>query len=141
MITTAGREASLQILTSGYTPAGPRTVILMGDGHDFGTDPSTVADISSGELVATNYARQLLAFDPPSTDASGVSSQQSQPLSFGLVGGAVDATVSGCYVFEDSGVDATSPVTACVQFVEAKTTDGTELILRPVSWVWSPTVF
>jgi len=140
IVTTKGREASLAIITSGYTPAGPTTMMLMADGHVF-RDAETVADIVGDEINATGYARQLVSFDPAAAQSDGTVTQLSQALSFGLVGGAVDATVSGCYLFEDSGNDATSILTASVQFVTAKATDGTELIVRPITWAWAPTPF
>jgi len=141
VVTTRGRQASLAVLTEGYTPAGPTTMILMRSGHVFVTDPDTVAAIVADEIAATGYARQVVAFDPPVTDPDGTVKQASTDTCFGLVGGAVDDTVSGWYLFEDSGDDATSIVTACVEFVTEKTTDGTELIVRPVVWVWRPTAF
>jgi len=141
VVTSRGRLASLQILTDGYTPAGPTTMILMAGGHIFQQDTDTVADIVADEIVATGYARQAVSFDAPVTNADGSVTQLSQALSFGLVGGFVNATVAGCYLFEDSGNDATSIITACVEFVEEKDTDGTELIVRPITWNWSPTPF
>jgi len=116
-------------------------MILMAGGHIFQQDTDTVADIVADEIVATGYARQAVSFDAPVTNADGSVTQLSQALSFGLVGGFVNATVAGCYLFEDSGNDATSIITACVEFVEEKDTDGTELIVRPITWNWSPTPF
>jgi len=141
VVTTKGREASLKILTEGYTPAGPTTMILMRDGHVFQQNTDTVVDVAGDEINATNYARQAVIFGAPTTSPDGSVTQLSRPLSFGLVGGAVNDTVAGCYLFEDSGDDATSIITACVEFVEAKATDGTELIVRPITWNWSPTPF
>lgn len=141
VITNRGRLACAQILTTGYTPAGPTTMILMAAGHTFQTATDTVADVSAEEVVATGYARQVVSWDPPVVQVDGRVTQQSQALSFGLVGGAVNDTVSGCYLFEDSGDDATSLITACVQFVEAKATDGSELIIRPITHVMATAPF
>ena len=138
-VTTSGRRASLQILTTGYTPVGPTTMLLMSSGHDFSQDPGFVDEVAPKELMATGYARQVPAWDPVA--GSAPVTQASQATSFGLVGGAVDDTVSGCYLFEASGDDATSPILAAVQFVAEKTTDGTELVVRPITLSWSATPF
>lgn len=141
VVTTRGRQASLAILTEGYTPAGPVTMILIRQGHDFQQETDTVANVAGDEINATGYARQAVSFDPPVTSDDGTVTQQSQDLSFGLVGGFVDASVAGCYLFENSGNDATSIITACVEFADAKDTNGTELIVRAITWAWSPTPF
>jgi hypothetical protein len=140
IITTRGREASLTILTSGYTPAGPVTMLLVQLGHTF-IDADTVADVAGDEISATGYTRQLVAFDAIATQADGSVTQKSQPVNFGVVGGIVDATVVGCYLFYDSGNDATSIVWGCVEFVTPQTTDGTDLRVTPQSFAWSPSQF
>ncbi|HET6495714.1 MAG TPA: hypothetical protein VFH61_10170 [Thermoleophilia bacterium] len=141
VVTTRGREASLTILTSGFTPPGPVTAILMADGHIFQQNTDTVADVAGDEISATGYARRLVSFDPFVEQGDGSVTQRTVALSFGPVGGAVNATVSGCYLFWDSGNDATSTIFACVEFVTAKTTDGTDLRVTPIALNWSPTSF
>jgi hypothetical protein len=140
IVTTRGREASLTILTTGFTPLGPVTMILMADGHAF-IDADTVADVAGDEIAATGYTRQVVAFDPIDVQPDGTVTQQSVALNFGVVGGAVNATVAGCYLFYDSGDDATSIIVACVEFVTPMTTDGTDLRVTEISLNWSPTPF
>lgn len=141
VVTTRGREASLSILTDGYTPAGPVHMILMAEGHVFQQDVDTVADISGDEITATGYSRQAVSFDALATQPDGTVTQQSEELSFGVVGGALDATISGCYLYYRGIDDANSIVIACVEFVSPATTDGTELIVKPISLNWGPTPF
>jgi hypothetical protein len=128
-------------LTSGYVAAGPVTMILMAEGHVFQQDTDTVADVAGDEIAATNYARQAVSFDAFVPQVDGTVTQQSRLLSFGVVGGALNATVSGCYLFYDSGNDATSIVIACLEFVTPQVTDGTELRVTPITLNWSPTPF
>lgn len=141
VVTTKGREISLEILTSGYVAPGATTMILITDEHDFGTDPTFVSAIAGDEIVATNYARQVVVFNASVPGATGIITQSSQVVDFGVIGGAVNDNVAGCYLFHDSGVDATSPVVACIPFAEVKATDGTNFSVTATTLTWSPTPF
>lgn len=107
------------------------TVMLMADGHDFDTSPNHVIDVVADEVAPTNYARQPLAFAGPITlDSDGRAVITWVDSSFGLLGGGVDATISGCYILDNTGDDTTSRLLYSVPFDEAATTDGTAYVVR-----------
>lgn len=112
--------------------AAPR-VLLVADGHDFTAALAfdTVSQLVADEVAATNYARQNLTFSGAVTiDTDGRAALDFDDTDFGAVGGGLDADVSGAYVFDDTGNDATSRLLYSVPFDEAKTTDGGALIVR-----------
>lgn len=130
--TTEGRRVALAAVTQAPVD-GPLTVILMVDTHDFTQDPTYVAAIAGDEIAATNYTRQLANTSSltPQTDGRVVATID--PTAFGNVGGGLDATIGGCYLFADTGNDATAPVLMCVEFETPQTTDGTPLVIQ-----WNP---
>lgn len=112
--------------------AAPR-VLLVADGHDFTAALAfdTVSQLVADEIAATNYARQNLTFSGAVTiDTDGRAALDFDDTDFGAVGGGLDADVSGAYVFDDTGNDATSRLLYSVPFDESKTTDGGALIVR-----------
>jgi len=133
-ITDMGRRIALAAITDpSLAPnPGPTTVMLVGAGHTFGLEYSYAIDVTD-EVVATGYARALLTVASLTTEPDGRVTAQFSVTDFGLVGGAVDDTVQGCYLIADSGNDATSPVMHCVMFTSTPTTDGTQLRIT-----WNP---
>jgi len=131
--TTEGKRAALQAITAPVAFPGPITAMLMVAGHDFATDPTFVAAIAGDEIAATGYTRQPLSVAGYTVQADGRVTAEFNPTAFGLVGGTLDATVAGCYLFANTGNDATSPVYHCVPFVTDQTTDGTATTIT-----WNP---
>ena len=130
-----GLAMQLSALTDGTEPpATAPTVMLMTDAHDFDAASSAefVADVVADEAAPTGYARQPLAFASGITiDSNGRAVIDWAATDFGLLGGAVDATLGGCYILDNTGDDATSRLLYAVPFDEAKTTDGTTVIIDP----------
>jgi hypothetical protein len=131
--TTEGKRAALEAITAPVPFPGPISVMLMVAGHDFATDPTFVAAIAGDEITATGYMRQPLSVAGFTAQADGRVTAEFDPTAFGLLGGALDDTISGCYLFANTGNDATSPVYHCVPFVTDQTTDGTATTIQ-----WSP---
>lgn len=127
-ITNKARELGLAAWTTA-TVAGPSMVILVRSGHAFDPTFDWLSSIVADEIVATAYARQAASYKPPTVHPDGRVTIDINPTAFGAVGGAVNDTVSGCYLFNDSGVAATSPLVACVPFASEQTTDGTDLTI------------
>lgn len=139
-VTSEGLQAALALISDGTPAPGPITVILMAAGHVFGTNPSFVAAVIDDELVATGYSRQLNTVSSFTQQDDGTVIATFDPTSFGLVGGALNDTVGGCYLFADTGDDATSPIYSSLEFVDQLVTDGTELTIQhhPQSAVMAP---
>ncbi len=139
-VTSEGLEAALRLLSEGTPAPGPVTVMLMKAGHTFGLNPSFVASVVTDEIVATNYARQLNTVASYTQQGDGTVVAAFDPTAFGLVGGALDDTISGCYLFANTGNDATSPIYSSLEFVQQLTTDGTALTIvhNPQSSVLAP---
>lgn len=128
-------RAQLAVGTDGSEAAiTAPTLLLVDPGHDYDASASAeyVSDLPSGDEVApTGYARQLLAFTGSiSIDSDGKAVLQWTDTSFGLLGGAVDASIGGGYVFDDTGDDATSRLLYRVPFTNPDTTDGTQYTVR-----------
>jgi len=132
--TTMGRRVALAAITdpSKAPSPGPLTALLVDDTHVFGAEFSFVSDITD-EISATGYARTAVVTVDLTDQSDGRVSAEFAATSFGLVGGALDATIGGCYLYLDSGVEATSPVVMAIPFSAPQTTDGTDLTI-----VWNP---
>ena len=110
------------------------SVLLVNDAHDFDVSATAehVADLPVvSEVSPTGYARQLLAFSGSiSISSDGEAVIQWADSAFGNLGGAVDATIGGAYIFDDTGNDATARLLYQVPFAEPLTTDGTAVTVR-----------
>jgi hypothetical protein len=129
-----GLAMQLSATTDGTEPpATAPTVMLMTSAHDFDAASASeyVSDVVADEAAPTSYARTALAFASAITiDSNGRAQITWTDTSFGLLGGAVDDTLGGCYVFDATGNDATSRLLYAVPFTTPETTDGTEVIIR-----------
>ncbi len=132
VFTPEGLRLALAAITTAPT-VGPLTVLLVRSGHDFTTAPTYVAAVAGDETVATGYARQAANVAGLTTETDGRVTAEVTPTAFGALGGALDDTLSGCYLFLDTGNDATAPLVMCVPWLTEQTTDGT-----PVTVQWSP---
>lgn len=136
ILTTMPEALLLQLAatTDGLaTPIASLAVMLMSDAHDFdaAAAASFVAAVVADEVGPTNYARQPLAFAGGVTiDTDGRAQITWTDTAFGLLGGALDATIGGCYVYDDTGDDATSRLLYSSPFETAETTDGTAVTVR-----------
>lgn len=133
---------ALAAVTSTPDP-GPLTVLLIVEGHNFASDPTHVAAIAGDEISATDYTRQFAVVSSLTPQADGRMVATIDPTAFGKVGGALDATIGGCYLFADTGNDATAPVLMCVEFESPQTTDGTPLVIQwhPQTVTFHPTMW
>jgi hypothetical protein len=113
-----------------FTP----TIMLMVEGHDFDASASAnyVADVVADEAGPTGYARQTLAFaGGPSINSDGNAVITWVDTGFGMLGGALDQTIQGAYMFADTGDDATSPLLYRIPFADPlPKTDGTVFTIR-----------
>lgn len=132
-----GLAMQLSSTTDGTEPpATSPTCMLMGSAHDFDASSAAefVSDVVADEVNPTNYARQSVTFASAITiDSNGRAQISWDDIGFGVLGGAVDATLTGCYVFDDSGDDATSRLMYSIPFDEPKSTDGTVVTIRNTS--------
>ncbi len=131
-LTTEGVRVALDAITANPA-AGPLTALMIVDTHDWTTDPTYVAAIVADEIAATGYTRQAVTVAGLTPQADGRVTAEFDPTAFGALGGALDATIGGCYLYAETGNDATSPVLFCVPFTSAQKTDGT-----PVTINWHP---
>jgi hypothetical protein len=134
----AALRLQLSSVTDGSeTPVTSPAILLVDSGHDFAAAAGAtyVDDLPAGdEASPTGYARQALTFSGPisiSSDGEAVITFTDVP--FGLLGGAVDQTLGGAYIFDDTGDDATSRLLYRVPYDPQPTTDGTAFTAR-----WGP---
>ena len=110
------------------------TVLLMVQAYDFDANPgaqfvSDVAGPTTEAVGVTNYARAAASFGP--ITISGLKAINTwNDTSFGVLGGASNARLSGAYLFEDTGDDATSPLMYAIPFLPQPATDGTAFVIR-----------
>ena len=127
----SGVSLALDCLTSGA--AFPLWVMLVDSTHDFtaAIGSLTLDQVTGDEIAATGYARVALAYATGVTiDSDNSAIITWQDTSFGVVGGALDATVGGAYAFANTGLDSSSPLLWSLPFTDPVTTDGTDLVIR-----------
>ena len=123
----------LQAECTNTSAPGTATVLLVSSTHDFDAAAGAfwVSEIVADEVAPTGYARQVLGFAGGATiNADGNAELTWTDTAFGNLGGAVDATVGGVYVFLDTGDDATSPLTYSIPTDPAVSTDGAAYFVR-----------
>ena len=114
-------------------PNGDLTAMLMLSTHDFEAfaEAEAVAEIVADEAVPTGYVRQKIGFATAvEIDNNGKAAISFDDTGFGLLGGALDKTIGGAYLFLDTGNDATSPLIYSVPFETDDTTDGSQYTIR-----------
>ena len=128
---TIYQNKGLELMLAAITDpvAGPSSVILMGD-HVFGVQFEFLDQVEGDEFVSDGYARQVVVWDPPMLQIDGRVTQSAQDTGFGVVGSVTPAKSTGCYLYADTGVAATSPLLMCIQWAEEMTSDGTVLTIR-----------
>jgi len=82
---------------------------------------AVVADVVADELTATDYARQLLpsrfvSLANPTVFSGGV-------ITWAGLGGAVNQTIGGVWIFVQTGSDATAPLLVFIDSADALTQD------------------